>query len=109
MKTEKKRVRDFESLEKRRRKGMALLAKGVFQAEVARMVGVSRMTVMRWERLRTEKTRAAWKCRRLGRPPKSARMHSSWFAPTAKPGAPSLALFFKEMDRLLYVENDCEA
>jgi len=61
--------RDFVALEARRRQGMALLAEGLVQAEVARAVGVSRMTVMRWERLRTKKPRVAWKRRRLGRPP----------------------------------------
>jgi len=61
--------RDFAAMEARRRKGMNLLAKGLVQAEVARAVGVSRMTVMRWERLRTTKPRVAWKRRRLGRPP----------------------------------------
>jgi len=66
--------RDFAVLEARRRQGMTLLAKGLAQAEVARAVGVSRMTVMRWERLRTMKPRVAWKRRRLGRPP--ARMNA---------------------------------
>jgi transposase len=61
--------RDFAVLEARRRQGMTLLAKGFAQAEVARAVGVSRMTVMRWARLRTTKPRAAWKRRRLVRPP----------------------------------------
>lgn len=61
--------RDFAAMEARRRQGMSLLAKGIVQAEVARVVGVSRMTVMRWERLRTMKPRVAWKRRRLGRPP----------------------------------------
>lgn len=109
MKSEKERVRDFEALEKRRRAGMALLAKGVFQAEVARIVGVSRMTVMRWERLRTEKTRGAWKCRRLGRPPKSTRTHPRWFSPAVKRGVRPRAQFFKDMERMLRVEIDCEA
>ena len=98
-----KRVRDFEALEKRRRTGMTLLAKGVYQAEVARMVGVSRMTVLRWERLRTEKTRAAWKRRRLGRPPMSMRTHPRWFALASKRVASSRTPVFKNMESLLRV------
>jgi transposase len=69
-KTEAQYRRDFCALEKRRREGMELLAQGVSQAEVARIVGVSRMSVMRWERLRVAKRSAAWARRRLGRPPK---------------------------------------
>jgi len=69
-KTETQYRRDFLALEQRRREAMTLLAQGVPQAEVARRVGVSRMSVMRWERLRTAKRRAAWARRRLGRPPK---------------------------------------
>jgi len=70
---EVKYSRDLVAMEQRRRKGMILLAKGVAQAEVARMVGVSRMSVLRWERLRNVKRNAAWKRRKLGRPSKSKR------------------------------------
>jgi transposase len=68
---ERKTKRDLAAMEARRRKGMALLKKGYSQAEVARAVGVSRMTVMRWERLRMKKAKGAWKCRKLGRPTKA--------------------------------------
>jgi len=60
--------RDLRGMEKRRRKGMALLAKGFTQAEVARIVGVCRMSVLRWERLRKTNPDTAWKRRKLGRP-----------------------------------------
>ena len=43
-----------KELERRRRRGARLLAAGQPQAEVARRVGVSRQTVMRWERLRQQ-------------------------------------------------------
>jgi transposase len=43
-----------KELERRRRRGARLLAAGQSQAEVARRVGVSRQTVMRWERLRQQ-------------------------------------------------------
>ena len=103
MNTGEKRVRDFEALEKRRRKGMALLSKGFTQAEVARVLGVSRMTVMRWGRLQREKGRLAWKGRRLGRPPKSLQTHPKLFAPADKLDALSCAPFFKNMESLYYV------
>ena len=72
-KDEVKYRRDLHAMEERRRKGMTLLARGFSQSEVARMVGVSRMSVMRWERLKNVKRNAAWKRRKLGRPPKSKR------------------------------------
>lgn len=86
MKVGTKRNRDFAALEKRRREGMGLLAKGVPQAEVARIVGVSRTTVLRWERLRTEKRGAAWKQRRLGRPPKVTEAHLRKLSDRAEAG-----------------------
>ena len=57
-------------MEERRREGMRLLAKGVAQADVARQLGVSRTTALRWDRARTGKRGAAWRKRPLGRPPK---------------------------------------
>ena len=45
---------EMKELERRRRRGARLLAAGESQAEVARRVGVSRQTVMRWERARQE-------------------------------------------------------
>jgi len=72
-KVEVKYRRDLHAMEERRRKGMTLLAKGFSQSEVARMVGVSRMSVLRWERLKNVKRNAAWKRRKLGRPPKAKR------------------------------------
>jgi transposase len=42
----------LKALERRRRRGARLLAAGHSQAEVARRVGVSRQTVMRWDRTR---------------------------------------------------------
>ena len=65
-----KTKRDLEGLEARRRQGMRLLGQGIPQAEVARRCGVSRTTALRWDRQRTAGGGAAWKRRRLGRPPK---------------------------------------
>ena len=87
MKVGTKRNRDTAALEKRRREGMGLLAKGVPQAEVARIVGVSRTPVLRWERLRTEKRGAAWKQRRLGRPPRVTEAHLRKLSTALKRGA----------------------
>lgn len=65
-----KTKRDLEAMEARRRQGMGLLAQGVPQAEVARRCGVSRTTTLRWDKQRQAVRGAAWKRRRLGRPPK---------------------------------------
>ena len=70
----KRTRRDFEEMERRRRKGMRLLGEGKSQAEVARRCGVSRTTAMRWERARG-KGKQAWKRRRLGRPRKVTAPH----------------------------------
>jgi len=59
--------RDFKALETRRRKGMQMLARGVAQAEVARVLGVSRQTASTWEAMRTQE-RQAWRRKSLGRP-----------------------------------------
>src|SRR5271154_4158042 len=44
----------LKELERRRRRGARLLAGEKSEAEVARRVGVSRQTVMRWDRARQE-------------------------------------------------------
>lgn len=63
----KRYKRDFKELERRRRRGMRMLARGVPQAEVARSCGVSRQTAMSWARMLAEDAQA-WRRRRLGRP-----------------------------------------
>jgi transposase len=63
--------RDFEAMEKRRFRALALLEKGFPQAEVARRTKVSRQSVLRWNRQRLaggkEALRAAG---RAGRKPR---------------------------------------
>jgi transposase len=59
--------RDLKALELRRRKGMGMLARGVAQAEVARVLEVSRQTVSNWERARQADPQA-WRRRPLGKP-----------------------------------------
>jgi transposase len=62
--------RDFAALEKRRMRACALLEKGYAEAEVARRTGVSRQSVMRWNRARTVGGKAALKAAgRAGRKP----------------------------------------
>ncbi len=63
----KRYKRDFKELEKRRRRGMRMLARGVVQAEVARSCAVSRQTVSRWAEM-VAQDRQAWRRRPLGRP-----------------------------------------
>jgi len=59
----------LKELERRRRRGARLLAGGESQAEVARRVGVSRQTVMRWDRARQEGgTEALRRAPHFGRP-----------------------------------------
>lgn len=56
-------------LERRRLRGARLLAAGESQAEVARRVGVSRQTVMRWDRVREQGgVDALRRPRQFGRP-----------------------------------------
>ena len=63
----KRYKRDFKGLEARRRKGMRMLARGVAQAEVARVLKVSRQTTSTWDAKRTEDGQA-WRGKPLGRP-----------------------------------------
>ena len=58
-------------LERRRRQGMRLLASGVWPAEVARRVGVSRQSVLRWSKRHAEGgMEGLQRPKRFGRPPK---------------------------------------
>jgi len=63
----KRYQRDFKELELRRRKGMRMLSRGVAQAEVARVLEVSRQTTSSWAKKLAEDTQA-WRCKPLGRP-----------------------------------------
>jgi len=58
-------------LERRRKQGMRLLASGVWPAEVARRVGVSRQSVLRWSKRHPQGgMRGLERPKRFGRPPK---------------------------------------
>ena len=50
MKTKTGERRDFEGLEKRRREAARMFKAGTMQAEVARMLSVSRQSVSRWHK-----------------------------------------------------------
>jgi len=58
-------------LERRRKQGMRLLAGGVWPAEVARRVGVSRQSVLRWSKRHAEGgMEGLERPKQFGRPPK---------------------------------------
>ena len=59
----------LKELERRRRRGARLLAAGETRTEVARQVGVSRQTAMRWDRARQEGgVEALRRAQHFGRP-----------------------------------------
>jgi transposase len=61
----------LEELERQRKQGVRLLAAGVWPAEVARRVGVTRQSVLRWTKLHSKGWMTALeRPRRFGRPPK---------------------------------------
>lgn len=63
--------RDFTAMERRRFKAARLLKQGVWPAEVARRLGVSRQSVHRWQQRLGQQGRGALrKSGRAGRPPK---------------------------------------
>lgn len=67
--------RDFGQLEARRREGMRLLEEGHAQADVARLLGVSEVSVSRWKRAFQCRGNDAWRRGRLGKPPKVEEHH----------------------------------
>ena len=69
------RRRDFARLEERRHAGMKLLTDGWRPAEVARQLGVSDVSVLRWKRALVSKGAEAWRRGRLGKPPKVTERH----------------------------------
>ena len=65
------RTRDFEALEQRRREAATLLRQGVWPAEVARRLGVSRQSVSRWAKTVAEHGRHGLRrASRVGRTPR---------------------------------------
>lgn len=77
-----------QELERRRRRGARLLAAGESQAEVARRVGVSRQTVMRWERSRQAGgMKALRRAPRLGRPERLSAAQRQELVRSLKEGA----------------------
>jgi transposase len=59
-------TRDSREMERRRRKGMRMLARGLKQADVARELNVSRQTVSSWAKKLVDGPEA-WRGRPLGR------------------------------------------
>ena len=61
----------LKDLEKRRKRGMRLLAQGLWPAEVARKIGVTRQSVLRWTQLKKKGgVEALKRPEHFGRPPK---------------------------------------
>lgn len=78
----------LKELERRRRRAARLLAAGVKQAEVARRVGVSRQSVLRWERVRQHEGSQGLRRRaRFGRPPKLSEVQRKELVAALKQGA----------------------
>lgn len=79
---------EMKALERRRRRGARLLEAGESQAEVARRVGVSRQTVMRWERARQEGgMEALRRAPHFGRPERLSAAQRQEFVRLLKEGA----------------------
>ena len=80
--------RDFIFLELRRRHAAGLLAKGRSQADVARMMGVSRQTVSRWARaLAQDGLRGLRRAERAGRKPRLSASQLTELARVVRAGA----------------------
>jgi transposase len=74
-------------MERRRLEAAQLLKQGVWPAEVARRLGVSRQSVHRWQqRVAQDGRRALRKAGRAGRPPKLTAAHLRAFARALKAG-----------------------
>ena len=63
----KRYKRDLKGMESRRRRGMRMLARGLTQAEVARVCAVSRQTALNWAAMLAADPQA-WRRKPLGRP-----------------------------------------
>lgn len=65
---------------------MALLKRGLSQAEVARRIGVTEVSVMRWRCALEAHGKNAWRRKRLGRPPTNS--STEWSPARAAKAAP---------------------
>ncbi len=73
------RSRDFDAMEQRRFAAARLLTRGVWPAEVARRLGVSRQSVHRWQQSLAEQGRRGLRqVGRAGRPPKLTAANLHW-------------------------------
>jgi transposase len=78
----------LKELEQRRKRGMPLLAAGIWPAEVARRVGVTRQSVLRWTKLCEQGGMEAMKRPdRFGRPPKLSEAQRAELIRALKGGA----------------------
>jgi transposase len=65
--------RDFEEMEKRRMRGVAMLEKGISQSEVARRLGVRRQSVHEWTKVVKTTGKEGLKRQPAGRPSRLSR------------------------------------
>jgi transposase len=85
----KRDLQTLKELEQRRRLAAELLRRGVRPAEVARWVGSSRQSVMRWSRLwERDGLRSLWRASRMGRPPLLTGQQLEQLAKRLKAGSP---------------------
>ena len=88
--------RDFHALEVRRRRGMAMLAEGKTQAEVARRCKVTTACTNHWAKLMLAKPHKPWTGRRLGKPSKLTKRHKAFLERVIKT-SPLKFGFFTEL------------
>src|SRR2546422_9335137 len=80
----------LKELERRRKRGMRLLAADVWPAEVARRVGGSRQSGLRWSKLHAKGGMAAvQRPKRLGRPPQPGDAQRAQVLKAFEGGAPA--------------------
>lgn len=104
-------ARDFDAMERRRFEAARLLKQGVWPAEVARRLGVSRQSVHRWQQsLAQQGRRGLRQVGRAGRPPKltEADLRSLKQALTAGPDAHGYATGLWTLKRVAaLIETQC--
>jgi transposase len=104
-------TRDFDAMEQRRFEAARLFKQGVWPAEVARRLGVSRQSVHRWQQsLAQQGRRGLRQAGRAGRPPKLTPADLHWLtrALTAGPEAHGYAMGLWTLKRVAQlIEQQC--
>lgn len=104
-------ARDFDAMERRRLEAARLLKRGIWPAEVARRLGVSRQSVHRWQQSLTQEGRRGLRqAGRAGRLPKLTPADLQWLtrALTAGPQAHGYAMGLWTLKRVAQlIESQC--